>query len=157
MVCGPALSPRSATSVSPARSTTTTEQAKPFSMQLASAVSAMVLAIARERSLRERSWAVAGAARAQARAMSETRRQIADMTRILPFHGPAKVETRPGRLGRNKVVKELGGGDGLLHRSASRNNVQKDVIIYLKLYLRNHCVRISPDRPAASGGGEDIG
>src|SRR6266849_3789658 len=67
-VCGPVLSPRMATMTSPLRPTTLADTLYPLVLQVATAVSAMVSAIAAEISLRATNWAFAAAERPQANA-----------------------------------------------------------------------------------------
>src|SRR6266849_7475643 len=67
-VCGPVLSPRMATMTSPLRPTTLADTLYPLVLQVATAVSAMVSAIAAEISLRATNWAFAAPARPQANA-----------------------------------------------------------------------------------------
>ena len=76
MVCGPVLSPRTCTIISPLRPTTATDTFQPLALQSAMAVEAMVMAASAEMSLRASVWAEAGRAIAQARAGERKAREI---------------------------------------------------------------------------------
>src|SRR6266853_6355762 len=64
-VCGPVLSPRMATMTSPLRPTTLADTLYPLVLQVATAVSAIVSAMAAEISLRATNWAFAEPAKLQ--------------------------------------------------------------------------------------------